>query len=135
MFERVKSFFTKTEPRRPEPIEPTTGNVVRDIAEAEEEITSYLRDVFHEKAYAEYVGGTLFVNKKMLDSCGKIIEPARVGYMFNVEDDSLPEEVRKWVCLCYLKYKNYKHIYYNTAMSYVVEHQDAEAALSLLSVL
>lgn len=134
MFERVRNLFRKEAPPA-QPVEPTTAEKVRQIAGAEESLVVYLKDVFHEKAYGEYVGGTLFVNREMLGPDGKVIGPARETYFLNVEDEDLPEELRKWVCLCYLKYKTWNHKHYDFAMKFVDEHHDTESTIGLLSVL
>ena len=91
-------------------------------------LTNYIRDVFYEKSYAEYVAGTLTFK---VNYAG--IGPESEELIFcNFNETEAPEDYLFWLAMCYLKYKSPTTHHYPTALGIVKNYHDQVLAAKLL---
>lgn len=104
------------------------GSVSEYTPEEVKEISKYLERVFCEKAYAEYIGGTIFMK---LDIAQEGCDAEEAGpYFLNIEDEKLNPLIRYWTCLCYIKYKGNKNTEkYNYALKYTLNFKNSDESV------
>ena len=100
-------------------------------------LISYLQDIYREKIYAEYIGGTLifkiFTNGVLGGENMIFCNFTDDDMIFcNFTDDDATPEYLFWLAILYLKYKNLKNSHYNKAENIVRSYEDKALAAKLL---
>ncbi len=96
------------------------GQNLVDFGRPKGDLTPYLKDIFYEKKYAEYVGATL----SFPDEDDKII-------LINIRKAENEEE-KFWLCMNFIKYKSRESVIYDTAEEYLLSRKDREIEIAKL---
>lgn len=91
-------------------------------------LTNHIKNVFYEKAYAEYVAGTLTFK---ISYPG--IGPDSEDLIFcNFKEESAPEDYLFWLAACYLKYKSPTTHHYPIAQEIIQNYSDPAFAARIM---
>ena len=84
-----------------------------------EKITSYIKDVYYEKAYAEYMAATLTFKISVDDNPGE-----KELVFCNFKDEDATDEYLFWLSMCYIKHKRVSGKYFGKAQEIVKNWPD-----------